>query len=39
MVKIKLLLLALLFVAIPNFLWAYTKDKVVTFGDSATKSL
>ena len=31
MVKIKLLLLALLFAAIPNFLWAYTKDKVVTF--------
>ena len=39
MVKIKLLLLALLFVAIPNFLWAYTKDKVVTFGELSYKVL
>ena len=39
MVKIKLLLLALLFVAIPNFLWAYTKDKVVTFEGLSYKVL
>nr|WP_040554377.1 leucine-rich repeat domain-containing protein [Prevotella multiformis] len=39
MVKIKLLLLALLFAAIPNFLWAYTKDKVVTFEGLSYKVL
>lgn len=39
MVKIKLLLLALLFAAIPNFLWAYTKDKVVTFEELSYKVL
>ncbi len=32
--KIKLLLLALLLTAIPNFLWAYTKDQVVPLGDA-----
>lgn len=39
MVKIKLFLLALLFAAIPNFLWAYTKDKVVTFEGLSYKVL
>jgi len=29
--KLKLLLLTLLLTAIPNFLWAYTKDQIVSF--------
>lgn len=36
MVKIKLLLLILLFGAIPNFLWAYTKDQIVSFDGNQT---
>ncbi len=36
MIKIKLLLLILLFGAIPNFLWAYTKDQIVSFDGDQT---
>ena len=39
MIKIKLLLLALLFMAIPKSMWAYTKDDIVTFGDHTYKVL
>ena len=34
--EIKLLLLALLLTAIPNFLWAYTKDQIVSFDGEQT---
>lgn len=34
--KIKLLLLTLLLTAIPNFLWAYTKDQIVSFDGEQT---
>ena len=37
--KIKLLLLALLFTAIPKSMWAYTKDDVVTFDNLTYKVL
>lgn len=36
MTKIKLLLLALLFMAIPKSLWAYTTDQIVTFDNGQT---
>ncbi|MGP1473768.1 MAG: leucine-rich repeat protein [Prevotella intermedia] len=39
MKKIRFLLLALLLVAIPKSLWAYTKDQIVTFGDMTYKVL
>ena len=39
MKKIRLLLLALLFTAIPKSLWAYTKDQIVPFGDNTYKVL
>ena len=39
MIKIKLLLLALLFMAIPKSLWAYTKDDIVPLGDHIYKVL
>lgn len=34
--KTKLLLLALILTAIPNFLWAYTKDQIVSFDNEQT---
>ncbi|MBB3702038.1 leucine-rich repeat domain-containing protein [Alloprevotella rava] len=34
--KLKLLLLTLLLTAIPNFLWAYTKDQIVSFDNEQT---
>ena len=34
--KTKLLLLALVLTAIPNFLWAYTKDQIVSFDNEQT---
>ena len=34
--KIKLLFLVLLLTAIPNFLWAYTKDQIVSFDNEQT---
>ena len=34
--EIKLLLLALLLTAIPNFIWAYTKDQIVSFDNEQT---
>ena len=37
--KIKLLLLALLFMAIPNSLWAYTDHQIVTFDNKTYKVL
>ena len=39
MKKIRFLLLALLLVAIPKSLWAYTKDQIVPFGDMTYKVL
>ena len=39
MKKLKFLLLALLLVAIPKSLWAYTKDQIVPFGDMTYKVL
>ena len=39
MKKISFLLLALLLVAIPKSLWAYTKDQIVPFGDMTYKVL
>ena len=36
MMKIKLLLLALLFTAIPKSMWAYTDHQIVTFDDGQT---
>lgn len=39
MMKIKLLLLALLFMAIPNSLWAYTDHQIVTFDNKTYKVL
>lgn len=39
MKKIRFLLLALLLVAIPKNLWAYTKDQIVPFGDMTYKVL
>ena len=39
MIKIKLLLLVLLFTAIPKSMWAYTKDDVVTFDNLTYKVL
>ena len=37
MKKISFLLLALLLVAIPKSLWAYTKDQIVTFDNMTYK--
>ncbi|MCG2647743.1 leucine-rich repeat protein [Alloprevotella tannerae] len=34
--KTKLLLLALVLTAIPNFIWAYTKDQIVSFDNEQT---
>lgn len=39
MKKIRFLLLALLLVAIPKSLWAYTKDQIVTFDNMTYKVL
>ena len=39
MKEIRFLLLALLLIAIPQSLWAYTKDQIVTFDNMTYKVL